>query len=155
VRPAATWPSQLVDRPGGGTLRRAGGERGVDSVGSGFDAVLDATGHASFGATRRLLRPGGSYVSSDLGHGWQNVLLAAAGPLARALGRRHVRFQLPRDDAGLAAYLRQLMDRGDYRPVVDRTYDFDQLREAYAYVDTGRKVGNVVVIMPGHGRNAV
>jgi NADPH:quinone reductase-like Zn-dependent oxidoreductase len=71
------------------------------------------------------------------------------------LGRRHVRFQLPRDDAGLAAYLRQLMDRGDYRPVVDRTYDFDQLREAYAYVDTGRKVGNVVVIMPGHGRNAV
>jgi NADPH:quinone reductase-like Zn-dependent oxidoreductase len=131
------------------------GNRGVDSVGCGFDAVLDATAHACFGATRRLLRPGGSYVFSVLGHGWQNVLLAAAGPLARALGRRHVRFQLPRDDAGLAAYLRQLMDRGDYRPVVDRTYNFDQLREAYAYVDTGRKVGNVVVIMPGHGRNAV
>ena len=51
----------------------------------------------------------------------------------------------------LAAYLRQLMDRGAYRPVVDRTYDFDELREAYAYVDTGRKVGNVVVIMPGPG----
>jgi hypothetical protein len=46
------------------------------------------------------------------------------------------------------------MDRGDYRPVIDRTYDFERLREAYAYVDTGRKVGNVVVIMPGHGSNA-
>lgn len=123
----------------------------VDAVGSGFDAVLDATGHSSFGATRLLLRPGGCYLSSDLGRGWQNVLLAAAGPLARAGGRRHVRFPFPRQDAGLAAHLRLLMDRGDYRPVVDRTFDFDQLREAYAYVDTGRKVGNVVVVMPGRG----
>ena len=122
--------------------------QGIDSAGSGFDAVLDATGHTSFGATRRLLRPGGSYVSSDLGRGCQNVVLAATGPLPRALGRRHVRFPLPREDAGLASYLRRLMDQGSYRPVVDRTYDFDELREAYAYVDTGRKVGNVVVLMP-------
>jgi len=65
------------------------------------------------------------------------------------LGRRHVRFPLPHADVELAAYLRQLMDRGAYRPVVDRTFAFDELRDAYAYVDTGRKVGNVVVIMPG------
>lgn len=125
------------------------GERGLDSVGSGFDAVLDATGHSSFAATRRVLRPGGSFVSSDLGHGGQNVLLAAAGPLARAVGRRHVRFPLPHEDAALAGHLFGLMDSGTYRPVVDRTYRFDELREAYAYVDSGRKVGNVVVTMPG------
>ena len=41
------------------------------------------------------------------------------------------------------------MARGAYRPVVDRTFSFAELREAYAYVDTGRKVGNVVVVMPG------
>lgn len=145
-------PDLLTDLGAARVVEQEGG-RGVDVVGSGFDAVLDATGHSSFGASRRLLRLGGSYLSSDLGHGWQNVLLAAAGPLARALGRRHVRFPFPRESAGLAAYLRRLMDRGDYRPVVDRTYDFDQLREAYAYVDTGRKVGNVAVIMPGHGSN--
>jgi NADPH:quinone reductase-like Zn-dependent oxidoreductase len=127
---------------------------GVDSVGRGFDAVLDATGHTSFGATRRLLRPGGTYVSSDLGRGWQNLLLAATGPVARPLGRRHVRFPLPHEDAELAAYLCRLMDSGGYRPVVDRTFRFDELREAYAYVDTGRKIGNVVVVMPGLGRDA-
>jgi NADPH:quinone reductase-like Zn-dependent oxidoreductase len=121
----------------------------LGSVGGGFDAVVDATGHISFGAARRLLRTGASYVSSDLGRGGQNILLAAAGPLARALGRRHVRFPLPRAGAGLAAHLCQLMDRGAYRPVVDRTFDFDKLRDAYAYVDTGRKIGNVVVLMPG------
>jgi len=128
-------------------LERGGG---LASVGHGFDAVLDATGHTSFGATRRLLRPGGSYVSSDLGPGWQNVLLAVGvSPMARLLGRRHVRFPLPRADAALAAYLRELMLRGAYRPVIDRTYSFDRLRDAYAYVDTGRKVGNVVVTISG------
>ncbi len=120
-----------------------------EAAGNGFDAVLDATGHFSFGTARPLLRPGGSYLSSDLGRGGQNVLLALASPPARALGRRHVRFPLPREDAGLADHIARLMDRGGYRPVVDRTYGFDQLAEAYEYVDSGRKVGNVVVVMPG------
>jgi NADPH:quinone reductase-like Zn-dependent oxidoreductase len=130
------------------------GGSGLPAVGRGFDAVIDTTGHISLGAARPLLRPGGSYVSSDLGRGWQNILLAAVGPVARALGRRHVRFPLPHADATLAAYLCQLMNRGSYRPVVDRTYAFDELRDAYAYVETGRKIGNVVVLMPGAGRKA-
>ena len=75
------------------------------------------------------------------------MLLSAGGPLARLGGRRHVRFPFPRADSTLAAHLRRLMERGDYRPVIDRTYAFDDLREAYAYVDSGRKVGNVVVGM--------
>ncbi|MGB5935429.1 MAG: zinc-binding dehydrogenase, partial [Ornithinimicrobium sp.] len=58
------------------------------------------------------------------------------------------RFPLPHADATLAGQLRDLMARGAYRPVVDRTYDFKQIREAYAYVDSGRKVGNVVIVMP-------
>jgi NADPH:quinone reductase-like Zn-dependent oxidoreductase len=129
-------------------LDLSAGQR-LEAAGNGFDAVLDATGHLSFGTARRLLRSGGSYLSSDLGSGGQNVLLALASPPARALGRRHVRFPLPRGDAELAAHIARLMDCGDYRPVVDRTYEFDQLTEAYEYVDHGRKVGNVVVVMPG------
>jgi len=126
------------------------GGRGLASVGSGFDAVIDATGHLSFGAARPMLRRGGSYVSSDLGPRGQNILLAVAvTPLARVLGLRRVRFPLPKADTALATHLRELMLRGAYRPVVDRTYRFDQLRDAYAYVDTGRKVGNVVITMSG------
>ena len=64
-----------------------------------------------------------------------------------------MRFPLPHADAALAAHLRELMGSGAYRPVVDRTFDFDDLRQAYAYVDTGRKVGNVVVTMPLGGRD--
>ncbi|MDR7254708.1 NADPH:quinone reductase-like Zn-dependent oxidoreductase [Nocardioides sp. BE266] len=125
-----------------------GRERVPASVGSGFDVVLDATGHLSFREALPLLRPGGTYVSSELGRGAQNLVLAAVGPLARAAGRRHARFPFPHADADLAAHLAGLMASGAYRPVVDRTYAFDDLREAYAYVDSGRKVGNVVVVMP-------
>ncbi len=121
---------------------------GLDRLGTGFDAVLDATGHLSFTGALPLLGPGGCYVSSDLGRGGQNLPLAAVGTVARALGRRHVCFPFPHADAAVAARLRDLMDSGAYRPVVDRVYTFEELREAHAYVGSGRKVGNVVVRMP-------
>lgn len=146
-------PGLLTELGAARVVVLAEGDR-LGSLGRGFDAVIDATGHFSFGAARSLLRPGGSYLSSDLGPGWQNPLLAAVGPVARALGRHNVRFPMPRADASLAAHLGQLMARGAYRPVIDRTYDFSELRDAYAYVDTGRKVGNVVVLMPGAGPEA-
>ncbi|WP_208544143.1 NAD(P)-dependent alcohol dehydrogenase [Nocardioides seonyuensis] len=120
----------------------------LDSVGVGFDVVFAATGHLSFAAARRLLEPGGSYVSSELGRGGHNLLLAAVGPVARGLGRRRVKFPFPHAGADLAAHIAGLMDRGAYRPLIDRTYAFEDLRAAHAYVDSGRKVGNVVVTLP-------
>lgn len=141
----------LLTELGAARVVELGSGAGFDSDGRGYDAIIAASGHLSFATARPLLRPGGSYVSSDLGRGGQNLLLAAVGPVARVLGRRQVRFPLPRADATLAAHLRQLMVCGSYRPVVDRTFGFDDLRDAYAYVDTGRKIGNVVVTMPGDG----
>ena len=146
-------PELLTELGAAHVLELSGGAL-IGSVGGGFDAVIDATGHLSFGAARPLLRPGGSYISSELGRGSQNILLAAVGPAARLLRRRHARFPFPHSDAALAAHLVQLMALGAYRPVVDRTFDFDELRDAYAYVDSGRKVGNVVVVMPAVDRDA-
>ena len=136
---AALGAAHAVDLSEGATLT---------SVGGGFDAVLSATGHLSFAAARPLLKPGGTYVSSELGRGGHNLLLAAVGPAARRLGRRHVKFPFPHADTDLAAHISGLMARGAYRPVTDRTYEFEDLRAAHAYVDSGRKVGNVVVTMP-------
>jgi NADPH:quinone reductase-like Zn-dependent oxidoreductase len=44
--------------------------------------------------------------------------------------------------------LRALIDSGKVTPVVDRTYRFDQLPEAMAYLETGRARGKVVVSIP-------
>jgi NADPH:quinone reductase-like Zn-dependent oxidoreductase len=109
-----------------------------------YDAVLDAVGKSTFGRCRRLLKPGGVYLSSDLGPFWQNVPLALLTPLGR--GRR-VRFPFPRADPAMARYFGELVAAGRFRPLVDRTYPLDDIVEAHRYVDSGRKIGNVVILV--------
>ncbi|MGB5952172.1 MAG: zinc-binding dehydrogenase [Ornithinimicrobium sp.] len=92
--------------------------------------------------------PAARSFPSELGRGGHNALLAAGAPAARTLGRRKVAFPFPQANAALAAHLRNLMSSGAYRPVIDRRYPFEEIRQAYAYVDSGRKVGNVVITMP-------
>ena len=107
-----------------------------------YDVVMDAVGKSSFGRCKRLLKPRGLYLSSDLGPLSQNPLLALVTPLGR--GRR-VRFPIPRSDPGVIAHLKELIESGAFRPVVDRRYPLEEIVEAYRYVETGRKVGNVVI----------
>ena len=45
----------------------------------------------------------------------------------------------------MIGYLRGLIESGEFKPVIDRRYPLDQIVEAYQYVETGQKVGNVVI----------
>lgn len=110
-----------------------------------YDAVLDAVGKSWFGRCRHLLKPGGIYASSDLGPLSQNPLLALVTPLFRG---KKVLFPIPSIDQEMVRYLRDRIETGAFRPVIDRRYPFDQIVEAYRYVETGQKVGNVVITMP-------
>jgi NADPH:quinone reductase-like Zn-dependent oxidoreductase len=112
--------------------------------GQTYDVVLDAVGKSSFGRCRRLLKPGGIYLSSDLGPLSQNPLLALVTPL---FGGRKVRFPIPRqrDRAMVMRQLKELLESGAFRPLIDRRYPLDQIVEAYRYVESGRKVGSVVI----------
>jgi NADPH:quinone reductase-like Zn-dependent oxidoreductase len=109
-----------------------------------YDLVIDAVGKRSFGRCRRLLRPRGIYLSTDLGPLSQNPILALVTPL---FGRRRVMFPIPtqRDPVEIMRYLKDLMESGAFKPVIDRRYPLDQIVEAYRYVETGQKVGNVVI----------
>lgn len=107
-----------------------------------YDAVFDTVGTSSFGRCRHLLAPAGCYVSSELGRGLQNLPLALVTPLFR---RRHVRFPYPHDGRAVVDHLRSLLASGDLRPVIDRRYALDDVVEAHRYVESGRKVGNVVI----------
>ena len=107
-----------------------------------YDVVLDAVGKSSFGRTKRLLKPGGIYLSSDFGPLAQNPILALITPL---FGGKKVVFPIPRDDQEMARYFRGLLESGAFRPVIDRRYRLDQIVEAYTYVETGQKIGNVVI----------
>jgi NADPH:quinone reductase-like Zn-dependent oxidoreductase len=110
-----------------------------------FHAVLDSVGKSSFGRCRRLLKPGGTYVSTDLGPWSQNPVLALVTPIG---GGRKVRFPIPRkQNQARMQRMREMLESGAFRPVVDRTYSLDQIVEAYRYVETGQKIGNVVIIV--------
>jgi NADPH:quinone reductase-like Zn-dependent oxidoreductase len=137
-------------------VRGLGADRVIDYTAEDFtrdaqryDVVLDAVGKSSFGRCRRLLKSGGLYLSTDLGPLSLNPVLALATPL---FGGRRVRFAIPRQDQGTVAYVKERIESGTFRPITDRRYRLDQIVEAYRYVETGRKVGNVVIsVDPGNG----
>ena len=107
-----------------------------------YDVVLDAVGKSSFARCRRLLKSGGSYLSTD-GRPWlQHLVLLVITP---RLGGRKILFGIPRRSRETMSQLKELIESGEFKPVVDRRYSLDQIVEAYRYVETGRKIGSVVI----------
>jgi NADPH:quinone reductase-like Zn-dependent oxidoreductase len=130
-------------------VRGLGADRVIDHTAEDFtkdeqryDVVIDAVGKSSFGRCRQLLKPGGIYLSSDLGPLSQNPILALVTPL---LGGKKVLFPIPKQDQEMIKHFRELIESGQFKPLIDRLYPLDQIVEAYKYVETGRKIGNVVI----------
>ena len=110
--------------------------------------VLDSVGKSSFSHCKRLLKPDGIYISSELGPLAQNPFLALIAPLH---GGKKVMFPIPEHDQLMVRHIRELIESGQFKPVIDRTYPLDQIVEAYRYVETGQKTGNVVISLePSH-----
>ena len=131
-------------------VKALGADRVIDNTAEDFtqdeqtyDVVFDAVGQSSFGRCKRLLRPRGIYLSTDLGPMSQNPFLALITPL---FGGKKVMFPIPpkRDQDGVRQF-RDLIEAGKFTPVIDRRYPLDQIVEAYRYVETGQKIGNVVI----------
>jgi NADPH:quinone reductase-like Zn-dependent oxidoreductase len=110
--------------------------------GKTYDVVFDAVGKQSFRRSRRSLRPGGTFVDTDPGFMWHLPLLAL---LTRWIGRKKVRMGVTRYSKQDVLFLKELIEAGKYRAVVDRRYPLEDVVEATRYVETGQKTGNVVL----------
>jgi NADPH:quinone reductase-like Zn-dependent oxidoreductase len=108
-----------------------------------YDVVFDAVGKSSFGRCKRLLKPRGYYLSTDLGPFAQNPILALITPLFG--GKKAMMPIPPRYDRRRVQYFKELIESGAFKPVIDRRYRLDQIVEAYRYVETGQKIGNVLI----------
>ncbi len=115
------------------------------ACGETFDVVFDAVGKSTFGACKCLLVPGGIYMSTELGPYLENPLRGIASPLFARAGAKRVLFPLPTYDQGTIERLAEYLARGELRPVIDRRYPLDDIVAAFRYVETGQKIGNVVI----------
>jgi NADPH:quinone reductase-like Zn-dependent oxidoreductase len=112
--------------------------------GERYDVVFDAVGKSSYRRCRRALKPDGVYITTDGGFMWHALFLA--------LLSKHVKLGLARYRKADVMLLKQLVEGGEYRPVIDRRYPLDEVVEAARYVDTGQKIGNVVLTVNGGTR---
>lgn len=106
-----------------------------------YDYIFDAVGKSTFGDCRPLLKNGGTYISSELGPYSQNVFYA----IFSSFMKKKVIFPIPFSSMETIPYIIDLLEKGVYKPVVDRTYPLSEISEAYAYVMTGQKTGSVTI----------
>ena len=98
-----------------------------------FDVVLDTVGNVSISSGKRLLTPGG-------------VLLLAVADLWQTIGARgQVKAGPAPERAEDAQLLLELVAEGALTVVVDAAFDLDEIVAAHERVDSGHKVGNVIV----------
>lgn len=109
-----------------------------------FDFVFDAVGKSSFGQCKPILTKKGIYISTELGKNAENIFLALSTPLT---GGKKVLFPIPSITKEDVTFLKELVANGRYTPVIDRCYKLEQIIEAYRYVETGQKTGNVVITL--------
>lgn len=107
-----------------------------------FDFIFDAVGKSSFGQCKPLLKEKGIYISTELGKNGENIWLALLTPLR---GRKKLLFPLPTITKNDVEFLGELAQQGKFKPVIDRSFTMEQIVEAYRYVESGQKTGNVIL----------
>jgi NADPH:quinone reductase-like Zn-dependent oxidoreductase len=111
--------------------------------GQTYDVILDAVGKLSFRRTRQSVRPGGLWIATDGLHNFLWRLWTAR------IGDRKLIFHVEWPTKEDVLFYKQLIEAGEYRAVIDRTYPLDDIAEAHRYVETMQKTGNVVITVNG------
>ena len=130
-------------------VRSLGADKVIDYMhedftrnGETYDVIFDAVGKESFRRCRHSLKPGGTFVDTDPGFLWQIPVLAL---LTRWIGDKRVALGITRYAKRDVVLIKELIEAGTYRAVIDRRYPLDEIVEAHSYVETGQKTGNVVL----------
>ncbi len=132
-------------------VRSLGADRVIDYTqedftrnGQMYDVIFDAVGKHTFKRCRGSLKQGGNYLATD---GFRNLMLTL---WTSRFGDKHVIFSIPpRYTKKDVLFLKELIEAGRYRAVIDRRYPLEDVVEASRYVETEQKTGNVVLTING------
>jgi NADPH:quinone reductase-like Zn-dependent oxidoreductase len=128
-----------------------GAERAFDYAKAGFadeletyDAIFVAVDKLPFSECLKRLKPGGTYLNVTAPLKSLPMLVAS---LSVSKGKIFTGETIPRDKEDLSI-LKDLLEAGRIKPVIDRTFPFERIADAHRYVDLGHKRGNVAVTIP-------
>ena len=108
-----------------------------------YDFVFDAVGKSRFPKVKPVLKLHGTYISSELGPNWENLWLAIFAPV---MGPKKVVFPVPSEILKSMKKIQKLVLEGKFKPLIDeKSFDLSQIREAFEYVASGQKTGNVIL----------
>ena len=110
-----------------------------------YDVIFDAVGKSSFSRCKASLKQRGVY-------------LTVSWPLLQALwtsmtSSKKIIWGMPSRGTEDLIFLKELIETGKLKSVIDRRYPLEQIVEAHRYVETGHKKGNVVIIVDHNDKN--
>jgi NADPH:quinone reductase-like Zn-dependent oxidoreductase len=115
-----------------------------------YDYVFDSVGKSTFGKCKSLLKPGGVYISSELGPWSQNLfyslISALLGGIPGQKGKK-VKFPYPPNIKRSVLLVKKLIEEGKFKSVIDRSYPLEEVADAFRYVEKGQKTGNVAITL--------
>jgi NADPH:quinone reductase-like Zn-dependent oxidoreductase len=114
--------------------------------GQTYDVIFDAVGKQSFRRCRGALKAGGTFLTTDLGFLWHVPILVL---WTRWIGNKRAKIGIARYRKEDVLFLKERIEAGGYRAVIDRCYPLEAVVEATRYVETGQKTGNVVLTVKG------
>ena len=114
-----------------------------------YDIIFDSVGKHSFRRCRRSLVPGGVFIETDLGFMWHAPAIML---VTKWFGDKRATLGIARYRKQDVLLLKELIEQGAYRAVIDRSYSLEDVVDATRYVETGQKTGNVVLTVGGYAR---
>lgn len=110
-----------------------------------YDIIFDTVGKINFGKSKKSLKERGIFLEAGI-----NMTLLPNVLWTKLFGKKKLKIvatglRPPAERVKDLNILRELMESKKILPVIDKTYDFDNIQEAHAYVDTGHKRGNVAL----------
>lgn len=113
--------------------------------GNKYDIIFDTVGKISFSACKNSLNDNGIFLETSIGLKVipSVILTSIAGSKKAKITATGLR--PPKEKIIDLKLLKELLEKGTIKPVIDRSYPLEQINEAHSYVDKGHKKGNVVI----------